>query len=43
MFPGDTIVVPPVIQRSNFIRELGNIATIMAGFGVTAAAIEVLK
>jgi protein involved in polysaccharide export with SLBB domain len=43
LYPGDTIVVPPVLQKGNPLRELGNIATILAGFGVTAAAIEVLK
>ncbi len=43
MYPGDTIVVPPSIQRSSYLRDLGNIATILAGFGVAAAAVEVLK
>ncbi len=43
MYPGDTIVVPPIVVKGNFLRELGSIATILAGFGVTAAAIEVLK
>jgi len=43
MYPGDTVVVPPVLQKSNPLRELGNIATILAGFGVVAAAIQVLK
>jgi len=43
MYPGDTIVVPPVVVKGNMLRELGSIATILAGFGVTAAAIEVLK
>jgi hypothetical protein len=43
MFPGDTIVMPPIVQKGNKLRELGNIATILAGFGVTAAAVEVLK
>jgi protein involved in polysaccharide export with SLBB domain len=43
MYPGDTIVVPPVVVKGNALRELGNIATILAGFGVTAAAIEVLR
>jgi protein involved in polysaccharide export with SLBB domain len=43
MYPGDTVVVPPVLSRGNPLRELGNIATILAGFGVAAAAIEVLR
>jgi len=33
MYPGDTVVVPPIIQKTNVLRELGNIATILAGFG----------
>jgi hypothetical protein len=36
-------VVPPVVVKGSPLRVLGNIATILAGFGVTAAAIEVLR
>ncbi len=43
VYPGDTIVVPPVIQRGNTLRELANISTILSGFGLAAAAITILK
>jgi len=43
MYPGDTIIVPPLIQRGNTLRELANISTILSGFGLAAAAIEILK
>jgi protein involved in polysaccharide export with SLBB domain len=43
LLPGDTIVVPPVIEKGSVLRNLTNIATIFEGFGLGAAAIEVLK
>lgn len=43
ILPGDTIVVPPRLIRGTALRELANIATIMQGFGVSAAAIQVLR
>lgn len=43
MLPGDTIVVPPVIEKGAVLRNLVNISTILQGFGLGAAAIEVLK
>jgi len=43
MLPGDTIVVPPVIEKGAVLRNLVNISTILEGFGLGAAAIEVLK
>jgi protein involved in polysaccharide export with SLBB domain len=43
LLPGDTIVVPPVIEKGSLLRNLTNIATIFEGFGLGAAAIEVLK
>jgi len=43
LYPGDTIVVPPIIQKSAFLRNLSDVSTILEGFGLGAAAIEVLK
>jgi polysaccharide export outer membrane protein len=43
LLPGDTIVVPPVIEKGSVLRNLTNLATIVEGFGLGAAAIEVLK
>jgi protein involved in polysaccharide export with SLBB domain len=43
MLPGDTIVVPPAIEKSSVLRNLVDISNILQGFGLGAAAIEVLK
>jgi polysaccharide export outer membrane protein len=43
MYPGDTIVMPPVLEKGAFMRELLNISTIVQGFGIGAAAIQVLR
>jgi len=43
MLPGDTIVVPPKIEKGAIMRDLVNISSILQGFGLGAAAIEVLK
>jgi protein involved in polysaccharide export with SLBB domain len=43
LLPGDTIVVPPVIEKGSILRNMVNISTILEGFGLGAAAIEVLK
>ena len=43
LYPGDTIVVPPVIQKSAVLRNLSNISTIISGFGLGAAAVNVLR
>lgn len=43
MLPGDTIVVPPTIEKGSTMRNLVNISNILQGFGLGAAAIEVLK
>jgi protein involved in polysaccharide export with SLBB domain len=43
LYPGDTIIVPPIIQKAAVLRNLSDIATIMEGFGLGAAAINVLK
>jgi protein involved in polysaccharide export with SLBB domain len=43
MLPGDTIVVPPNIEKGSVLRNLTDISTILTGFGLGAAAIQVLK
>jgi len=43
ILPGDTIVVPPRINKSAVMRNIANIATIAQGFGIAAAAINVFK
>lgn len=43
MLPGDTIVVPPTIEKGSVMRNLVNIANILEGFGIAAAAIQVLR
>ena len=43
ILPGDTVVVPPKLVRGTALRELTNVATILQGFGIAAAAIQVLR
>lgn len=43
IFPGDTIVIPPQLQRRSVMRNLVDIATIVGQFGLGIAAINVLK
>jgi polysaccharide export outer membrane protein len=43
LLPGDTIVVPPLVEKGSVLRNLVEIANILQGFGLGAAAIEVLK
>ena len=43
IYPGDTIVVPPVVEKGAMMREILNISTIVQGFGLGAAAVSVLK
>ncbi len=43
LLPGDTIVVPPTVEKGSILRNLVNIATIVEGFGLGAAAVQVLK
>jgi hypothetical protein len=40
LYPGDTIVVPPIIQKGALLRELSNWSTILGGFGVSAAVLN---
>jgi polysaccharide export outer membrane protein len=43
LYPGDTVVVPPVIQKGAVLRNLSNISSIISGFGLGAAAVNVLR
>ena len=43
IYPGDTIVVPPMLQKRAILRNLVDIATIVGQFGLGLAAINVLK
>jgi protein involved in polysaccharide export with SLBB domain len=43
IFPGDTIVVPPRLQRMSIMRSLVDIATVVGQFGIGIAAINLLK
>jgi polysaccharide export outer membrane protein len=43
LFPGDTIIVPPQISKTAVLRNLSDFGTILTGFGIAAAAIQVLK
>lgn len=43
LYPGDTIVVPPIIQKTAVLRNLSDVSTIIGGFGLGIAAINVLK
>jgi polysaccharide biosynthesis/export protein len=43
VYPGDTIIVPTAVQKAGVLRQAADIATILSGFGIAAAAIEVLK
>jgi polysaccharide export outer membrane protein len=43
MLPGDTVVVPPKVEKTSVMRNLVDIAAILQGFGIAAAAVEVLR
>ena len=43
IYPGDTIVVPPMINKRAILRDLVDISTIIGQFGIGVAAINVLK
>ena len=43
MFPGDTVVVPPQLAHRAILRDLVDISTIIGGFGLGAAAINLLR
>ena len=43
IFPGDTIVVPPQLDRRSILRNLLDFSSVVSQFGIGAAAINVLK
>jgi polysaccharide biosynthesis/export protein len=43
MYPGDTLIVPTYINRTTFVRSLIDWSQILSGFGLGAAAINVLR
>ncbi len=43
IYPGDTIVVPPMINKRAILRDLVDISSIIGQFGIGVAAINVLK
>ena len=43
MFPGDTLVMPTAINKSSLVRNLTDWSQILTGFGLGAAAINVLR
>lgn len=43
LFPGDTIVVPPLLDRRSLLRTIVDIATVVGQFGFAAAAINIVR
>lgn len=43
IFPGDTIVIPPQLQKLSIMRQLIDIGTIVSQFGIGIAAVNLLK
>jgi protein involved in polysaccharide export with SLBB domain len=43
MFPGDTIVVPPNFNHRAVLRDLVDISSVIGGFGLGVAAIDLLR
>lgn len=43
IYPGDTIVVPPTINKRAILRDLVDVSNIIGQFGIGVAAINVLK
>ena len=43
IFPGDTIVVPPQLDRRAILRDLIDISSVVSGFGFGIAAINLLR
>ena len=43
VYPGDTIVVPPILDRRAFFQRVVDVATIVGQLGFAAAAINVLR
>jgi polysaccharide export outer membrane protein len=43
IYPGDTIVVPPVLDKRALLQRILDVATIIGNLGFTAAAINVVR
>ncbi len=43
IFPGDTIVIPPMINKRAILRDLVDVSQVIGQFGIGVAAINVLK
>ena len=43
IFPGDTIVVPPQLDKHAILRDLVDISSVVGAFGLGAAAINILR
>jgi protein involved in polysaccharide export with SLBB domain len=43
IYPGDTIVVPPQLNRRAILRDLVDISNVIGGFGLGAAEVSVLR
>jgi protein involved in polysaccharide export with SLBB domain len=43
IFPGDTIVIPPQLDRHAVLRDLVDISSVIGGFGLGVAAIDLLR
>lgn len=43
IFPGDTIVIPPQLQKLSIMRQLIDIGTVVSQFGIGIAAVNLLK
>ncbi len=43
LFPGDTIVVPPTLDKRSLLRTIVDVATVVGQFGLAAAAINILR
>jgi hypothetical protein len=42
IFPGDTIVVPPIIDKRAFFQRIVDIAQVVGNFGIGAATLAIL-
>jgi hypothetical protein len=42
IYPGDTIVVPPILDKRAFLQRIVDIATIVGNVGVGAATVAIL-
>ncbi len=43
LFPGDTIIVPPILDKRSVLRTIVDLATVIGQLGFAAAAINVVR